>query len=109
LVAVQHTPTRHDGGLRGDGRLLKVAKRNGPAISLLCWIAAVAIACFVISVTGARPPGEAEMLKQIALEDSNLCEKFGLRAESAKFSDCMSDLEALRKRHLEMVASYDLP
>jgi hypothetical protein len=49
------------------------------------------------------------MLKQIELEDRNLCEKFGLSAESPKFPDCMSDLVALRKRHLDMVASYELP
>jgi hypothetical protein len=89
--------------------LLQVAKQKGPAISLFCWIGAVAIACVAISVSGARPPGEAEMLKQIELEDSSLCEKFGLSAGSPKFPDCMSDLVALRKRHLDMVASYELP
>jgi len=89
--------------------LLEVAKQKGPAISVLCWIGAVVIACIVISVTGAHPPGEAEMLQRIELEDSSLCEKFGLAAGSPKFSDCMSDLMALRRRHLHMVASYDLP
>ena len=89
--------------------MLEVAEQKGPAISLLCWISAVVIACVAISVTGVRPPGEAEMLKRINLEDSDLCEKFGLRAESPRFSDCMSDLKDLRRRHLEMVSTYDLP
>jgi len=89
--------------------LLQVAKQRGPAIGLFGWIGAVVIACVVIFVSGARPPGEAEMLNRIELEDSSLCEKFGLRAGSPKFSDCMSDLVALRQRHLDMVASYELP
>ena len=89
--------------------MLQVAKQRGPAIGLFGWIGAVVIACVVIFVSGARPPGEAEMLNRIELEDSNLCGKFGLRAGSQEFSDCMSDLVALRKRHLDMVASYELP
>jgi hypothetical protein len=89
--------------------LLDFARNNGPAVSLLAGITAVLIACTLISVIGMRPPGEAEMLKKIKLEDSYLCEKFGLQAETRRFWDCMLDLSDLRKRHMEMVAAYDFP
>ena len=80
-----------------------------PTATIIAGIGAVVIACVVINVSGMRPFGEAEMLAQIEQEDSSLCKKFGIPAETQTFSDCMADLASLRNRHLQLVASYDLP
>ena len=89
--------------------MLGLVRNIGPAVSLLAGITAILIACTLISVTGMRPPGEAKMLKQIELEDSYLCEKFGMQAGTRKFWDCMLDLTDLRKRHMAMLAAYEWP
>ena len=89
--------------------MLRAAQQNGPTVGLAAGIAGALIACVIISVAGMRPPGEAEMLKQIELENSYLCGKFGMQAGTRKFQDCMSELTDLRRRHMEMVAYYDFP
>ena len=78
-------------------------KLDQPAIIVPLAIGAVVLVCIVISATGMRPFGEAEMQKQIEREDSQLCEKFGMQAEPQKFLGCMSDLADLRDRHVNMV------
>ena len=84
-------------------------KLDASAASAVAGLGAVVIICTAISVAGVRPPGEAAMLKQIELEDSYLCETFGMEAGTRKFWNCVSALADLRKRHMEMVASYELP
>jgi hypothetical protein len=84
-------------------------RQNAPTVVLLAGIASIPIVCAFISVAEIRPPGEAEMLTQIELEDSYLCETFGMETGSRKFQDCMSKLANLRRRHMEMVAHYDFP
>jgi hypothetical protein len=84
-------------------------KLNQPAAIVLIAISAVALVCIVISATGMRPFGEAEMQQQIEREDSALCEKFGMPATTDKFLACRSDLADLRSRHVKMVAFWDLP
>lgn len=82
--------------------MLKSTKLNQPLVIVSTAIGAVVLVCAVISATGMRPFGEAEMLQQIEREDSELCQKFGLQAETQKFLDCMSDLADLRDRHVKM-------
>ena len=85
------------------------ARVDLPATTALAGLAAVLATYVAISVSGIRPPGESEMLKQIELEDSYLCEKFGMQRGTPSFWDCMSELADLRKRHMAMMAAYDLP
>jgi hypothetical protein len=82
--------------------MLGAAKLNQPVVIVSMAIGAVALVSAVISATGMRPFGETEMLQQIEREDSQLCAKFGLQAETQKFVDCMSDLADLRDRHVKM-------
>ena len=56
--------------------MLDALRPSGPAVPL-AGISAVLIAGVIITVTGIRPPGESEILKQIDREDSQLCSKFG--------------------------------
>ena len=84
-------------------------KLDQPAVVVPAAVGAVALVCIVISATGMRPLGEAEMQRQIEREDSQLCEKFGIQPASQTFSSCMTDLADLRSRHVKMVAYYDLP
>jgi hypothetical protein len=78
------------------------AKLNQPAVIVSMAVAAVVLVGVVISASGMRPFGEAEMRKQIEREDSQLCQKFGLQTETQKFLDCMSDLSDLRDRHVKL-------
>ncbi len=89
--------------------MLGAMRANAPAVSLLAGITAVVIAGVLISAADIRPLGEAEMLKQIELEDSYLCEKLGIKVNTRRFWDCMSDLSDLRKRHMAMVTAYEFP
>ncbi len=89
--------------------MLGAANLDRPAVIVPIAVGAVALVCILISATGMRPFGEAEMRQQIEREDSLLCEKFGMRTETEKFSGCMSDLADLRNRHAQMLAFYDLP
>jgi hypothetical protein len=83
--------------------MLENTKLNQPVVIVSMAIGAVALVCVVISSTGIRPFGEAEMLQQIEREDSQLCQKFGMQAETQKLLDCVSDLGDLRDRHLRLV------
>lgn len=83
--------------------MLRNKKLNQPVVVISMAIGAVLLVCVVISATGMRPFGEAVMQKQIEREDSQLCQKFGMQAETQKFLDCMSDLGDLRDRHLQLV------
>ena len=89
--------------------MLGSVRLDPSAICVAAGVSAILIACTIISITGVRPPGEAEMLRQIEAEDSYLCGKFGMQAATQKFWDCMLDLADLRKRHMEMVAYYQVP
>lgn len=89
--------------------MLDALRPSGPVVPLLAGISAVLIAGVIITVTGIRPPGESEILKQIDREDSQLCSKFGMTTGTEMFQDCMLELVNMRKRHMEMVASYDVP
>ena len=86
-----------------------VIKLSQPAALVLTAIGSVALVCIVISATGMRPFGEAEMQEQIEREDSALCGKFGMQVATEKFVGCMSDLADLRTRHVKMVRYWDLP
>lgn len=81
----------------------RAIKFDQPAAVVLIAIAAIALVCIVISATGMRPFGEAEMQQQIAREDGQLCEKFGMPAATEKFLACASDLADLRSRHAKML------
>lgn len=89
--------------------MLGGSKLSQPSAIVIAGAGAVVLTCITISVSGMRPLGEAEMLAQIKQEDSALCTKFGMPAETQRFLDCMSDLARLRNRHVQMVAAYDLP
>lgn len=79
-------------------------KLSQPAAIVPIAIGAVVLACIVISATGVRPFGEAEMQQQIEREDSQLCGKFGMPPTTEKFAGCMSELADLRSRHVKMLA-----
>jgi hypothetical protein len=91
------------------GELLRYVRQNAPTVSLLAGISAALLACVMISASGMRLPGEAEMAKQIELEDSYLCEKFGMKEGTRPYWNCMLDLADLRKSHMALVASYEVP
>ena len=78
-------------------------KLDGPAVIVSMATSVVALVCIVISATGMRPFGEAEMVQRIEQEDSQLCQKFGIQTATDKFAGCMSDLADLRDRHLKIV------
>ena len=89
--------------------MLGGVSQKSPVVALLIGISAVLITGVTISATGMRPFGEAEMLRQIDREDSQLCGQFGMTGGTERYRGCMRDLAALRQRHLEMVASYNWP
>jgi hypothetical protein len=83
-----------------------IAIRNAAAIWIVMAIGLLGVIAGAIRTSGLRPYGEQAILAQIEREDGALCGKFGIAVTTPTFSDCLTDLADLRRRHVELLTAY---
>ena len=75
-------------------------------------VAAMTVVLLAGAVTlpssGIRPYSNAAILKQVALEDTAFCAKFGFTDANPRSAECMTELGDLRQRHERLLIAHDL-
>jgi hypothetical protein len=85
---------------------IPLPKISAIGIIAVAGVIVIVVAAASMSIVGVRPYGVQTILAQIEREDSVLCGKFGMAAATQQFSDCLTDLTDLRRRHVDLLTAW---